>query len=383
VARLNPDFLTRRFAELQGEVYSPSALQDLNNQMIQSGLFDSLDIRETAEPDDTVQLTLRPIESRQKELSYYGGYRTYDGLILGATYSDRNFNHRGHVISLTAEYTTRGPRGELLYEDPWFLDSKYKLVATIGIDEKNQTGYSFTAGYAGLTLSRQFTKEFDASGFFTARAVSLQDVTIDPRSLVGPLSYRLGTAGMAQTYNATDSKTNPRKGFVLGLTESFGKLLDDDLQYARLTERLSVYYPIGNTVIAGGVRLGVMVPSHSSVIGVPIEERFFSGGADTVRSFAERQLGPKDNNGNPLGGIARSIFNLEYDFPVFDDLVGAVFFDAGGLGQNPFDSFSTGVGVGVRYNLPIGPIRADYGVNPAPRAKEDVGAFHLSFGFAF
>jgi outer membrane protein assembly factor BamA len=232
-------------------------------------------------------------------------------------------------------------------------------------------------------LSRQFTKEFDASGFFAARIVSLQDVTIEPTSLVGPASYRLGILGVTQTYNGTDSLTNPHKGFVLGLTEALGKLFDDDLAFARLTERFSVYYPIGKSIIAAGVRFGIIVPSHSSQIGVPIEERFFSGGADTIRSFAERELGPKDNRGNPLGGIARSIFNVEYDFPVWSDLIGAVFFDAGGLGQNPFDSFSTGVGVGVRYNLPIGPIRADYGVNPAPRAKEDVGAFHLSFGFAF
>ena len=382
-ARLNPDFVSRRFAELQGAVYSPSALQSLDNELILSGLFDTLDIRETAEPDDTVELTFSPIEAKQKELSYYGGYRTYDGLILGATYSDRNFDHHGHVISLTAEYTTRGPLGELRYEDPWFLDSKYKLIATIGIESKDQTGYSFTAGYSQLSLSRHFTKELETTGFLAARIVSLEDVTIEPSSLVGPSSYRLGTVGLTQTYNATDSLTSPTKGFVLGLTESYGKLFDADLEFVRLTERFSVYYPIGKSIIAGGVRFGVMVPSHSSVIGVPIEERFFSGGADTVRSFAERQLGPKDIKGNPLGGIARSIFNLEYDFPVWDDVIGAVFFDAGGLGQNPFDSFSTGVGVGLRYNLPIGPIRADYGVNPSPRAHEDSGAFHLSFGFAF
>ncbi|MBV8585397.1 MAG: BamA/TamA family outer membrane protein [Verrucomicrobia bacterium] len=382
-ARLSPDFLPRRFAELQGEVYSPSALQSLSNQLILSGLFDTLDLRETAEPDDTVQLTFSPIESKQKELSYYGGYRTYDGLILGATYSDRNFDHNGRVISLTAEYTTRGPRGELRYENPWFLDSKYKLIATIGIDAKNQTGYSYTAGYSQLSLSRQWTKELETTSFFAARIVSLQDITIEPSSLVGPSSYRLGTAGLTQNYFATDSRLNPTKGFVLGFTESLGKLFDAELTFARLTERFTVYYPIGKSVIAGGVRFGVIVPSHSSVIGVPIEERFFSGGADTVRSFAERELGPKDIKGNPLGGIARSIFNVEYDFPVWDDVIGAVFFDAGGLGQNPFDSFSTGVGVGVRYNLPIGPIRADYGVNPSPRAHEDSGAFHLSFGFAF
>ncbi len=53
------------------------------------------------------------------------------------------------------------------------------------------------------------------------------------------------------------------------------------------------------------------------------------------------------------------------------------------LGTSPFASFSTGIGAGLRYNLPVGPLRVDYGVNPSPRANEDFGAFHLSFGFAF
>jgi outer membrane protein insertion porin family len=103
----------------------------------------------------------------------------------------------------------------------------------------------------------------------------------------------------------------------------------------------------------------------------------------------ERDLGPHDANNNPIGGLARSVFNVEYDFPIVADLVGATFFDAGGLGSSPFDNMSTAIGAGLRYNLPIGPLRVDYGVNPNPRyrplsrTRDDFGAFQLSFGFAF
>jgi outer membrane protein insertion porin family len=84
-----------------------------------------------------------------------------------------------------------------------------------------------------------------------------------------------------------------------------------------------------------------------------------------------------------LGGLSRSVFNLEDDFPIYAGVIGAVFFDSGGLGNSPFDNFSTGVGLGLRYNLPVGPIRVDYGINPAPRKNDSFGAFNLSFGFAF
>lgn len=121
----------------------------------------------------------------------------------------------------------------------------------------------------------------------------------------------------------------------------------------------------------------------------PIDERFFNGGSTSVRSFAERELGPYDKkSGDPIGGEAFTIINVEYLFPlVLADLRGAVFLDAGNLladaSEFGFANERYGVGAGLRYNLPIGPLRLDYGINPAPRQNEAFGAFHFSFGFAF
>ena len=78
---------------------------------------------------------------------------------------------------------------------------------------------------------------------------------------------------------------------------------------------------------------------------------------------------------------------MEYTFPIWGEILGAVFVDAGNLLPNAEDAGLTdmryAIGVGLRYKLPIGPIRLDYGVNPDPRADEAFGAFHFSFGFAF
>jgi outer membrane translocation and assembly module TamA len=119
---------------------------------------------------------------------------------------------------------------------------------------------------------------------------------------------------------------------------------------------------------------------------IPIDLRFFNGGGTTVRSFAERQLGPKDKGGRPLGGSFYSVVNVEWDFPITEVIGGAVFFDAGNLvGESELSvaEMSFAIGVGLRYNLPIGPMRLDYGFNPSPRQGEDMGALHFSFGFAF
>jgi outer membrane protein insertion porin family len=390
-ARLKPDFLPNRFQPLMGQTYSPLKLQELDSQMISTGLFDSLDFQETPMPDDTVQLTLSPIEAKQKYFSIFGGYDTFYGVIFGASFSDRNVGGEGHIFSASAEITSRGPQGKISYEDPWFLNSNLDFLTQVGIDDQNLYGYTFVDEYIRTNLTAKYGKtlttgisEYQTGVFLLLRNANLSQINITPESLVGPTSYELVSVGLTQTIDHRDNPLNPRKGWILDLAGSDSELLRNYVNYVTLTERFSLYIPVGPTVLAAGVRFGGIFPSGGGgVFGIPIEERFFNGGATTVRSFLERQLGPKDIGNNPLGGLTRSVFNIEDDFPIYAGIIGAVFFDSGGLGSSPFDNFSTGVGLGLRYNLPVGPIRVDYGINPAPRKNDSFGAFNLSFGFAF
>jgi outer membrane protein insertion porin family len=382
-ARLKPDFLPNRFAELQGQTYNPKSLQTLNTAMVQTGLFDTLGIQEVPEPDDTITLSITPWEAKAKEFSVFGGYRTFDGLIFGAGYTNRNILGEGQIFNVSAEYTVRGPDGKISYEDPWFLNSKNRFRVVLGIEDKAVQGYSYANTYGQVSLTRKYGTHFETGIFAEFKSVSLNNITIDPRSLVGPATYQIGIAGITQTIDYRDSPLNPHHGWILALSGSVSEPFENANSFLQFTERFSYYQSIGKGLLAFGVRFGVISPSSGGTFGIPIQERFFNGGDDTVRSFVERELGLRDHNNNPIGGLTRSIFNVEYDHPIVGDLVGAVFFDAGGLGVSPFTSFSTGIGAGLRYNLPIGPLRVDYGVNPAPRANEDFGAFHLSFGFAF
>ncbi|HEX4200350.1 MAG TPA: BamA/TamA family outer membrane protein, partial [Chthoniobacterales bacterium] len=276
------------------------------------------------------------------------------------------------------------------YEDPWFLNSNLDFLTQVGIDDQSLYGYTFLDEYIRTNLTAKYgktlttgTSEYQTGIFLLLRNANLSQINITPESLVGPTSYDLVSVGLTQTIDHRDNPLNPRKGWILELAGSDSELLRNYINYVTLTERFSLYIPVGPTVLAAGVRFSGIFPSEGGTIGIPIEERFFNGGATTVRSFLERKLGPRDIGNNPLGGLTRSVFNIEDDFPIYAGIIGAVFFDSGGLGNSPFDNFSTGVGLGLRYNLPVGPIRVDYGINPAPRKNDSFGAFNLSFGFAF
>jgi outer membrane protein insertion porin family len=381
-ARLRPAFLPRRLAALRGEKYDPEKFNDLYKKLYLTGLYDTIDIQEVPQADNTIELVANPQEAKPKELGFYGGYDTFYGIIVGANYTNRNIDGLGRIFSFKADYTSRGPDGEISYENPWFLESDIDFNAALGISIKDLVGYSVQDYYARLRLTKTFKKGIQTAAFFEAKQANISSILIKPQSLAGPTSYQLITLGMSQTLDFRDSPTNPHKGWVVDGSASFSQNVNGGASFARLTGRYSTYFSIGKTLLALGARIGY-ITAVSGTADVPIDERFFNGGSTTVRSFYETELSPKDTENHPIGGLARSVFNVEYDVPIYGDLSGAAFIDAGGTGNAPFDNFATGVGGGIRYNLPIGPVRVDYGVNPAPRKNQSASVLSLSFGFAF
>jgi translocation and assembly module TamA len=119
---------------------------------------------------------------------------------------------------------------------------------------------------------------------------------------------------------------------------------------------------------------------------LPIQQRYFLGGATTVRSFYEDQLGPTEN-GEPRGGLTAVEASAEVRQRIKGELYGAVFFDYGTLDVEGFSVRSLpgfAVGAGARYYLPVGPIRFDVAYNPGELFAADARwAFQLAFGFSF
>jgi outer membrane protein assembly complex protein YaeT len=381
-ARLRPEFLARRFEQLRGKTYDPEKLKDLYSKLYVTGLYDSLDIQELPQPDDTIELVVNPQEAKAKELGFYVGYDTFDGILLGASYTNRNIDGLGRIFSIFADYTGRGPEGEISYENPWFLESDLDFRASLGLSDKSWVGYTIQKYYGRIAFTKTFRKGIETAAFLEAKEANVTSIVINPRSLAGPTSYQLITLGLTQMFDFRDSPTNPRSGWVLDGSASFSESIDGSSSFARFTGRYSTYFSFGKTLLALGARLGY-INAVQGTAGVPIDERFFNGGPTTVRSFYETELSPKDTENHPIGGLARSIFNVEYQVPIYGDLFGAAFIDAGGTGGTPFDNFATGIGGGLRYNLPVGPVRVDYGVNPAPRKNQSSAVLSLSFGFAF
>ncbi|MFN2508501.1 MAG: outer membrane protein assembly factor [Chthoniobacterales bacterium] len=406
--RLRPSYVEKRFRKLSGKQYSPEAVDEKFREMMRSGLFNVLQIKPEPVGENTLHLQIAAEEAKAKEFGFSLGAGTYAGLIVGASYRDRNIFGYGRPLTTSAEYSSRGYKGEILWEDPYLFDTDLQLKLRLYSLTFEFDGYSKLEFGTRIDLSRQLSKQYRLGGVLLTRHVEVTSASIDPEFL-GRTSYQVNSIGYTQTLDLRKSPLVSPRGIVIDNTFDYASEgLGSQIEFVRSTARVSYYLPFApekkvievnpdadadesgwerwfrQSQLAVGARFGIIQGIGGSEI--PIDERFFNGGSNTVRSFAERDLGPHDG-GDPIGGEFFSVYNVEYTFPIFGELYGAVFLDAGNLLQSAddfgFGEMRYGIGFGLRYKLPIGPLRIDYGVNPDPRRFEDAGAFHFSFGFAF
>ncbi|MCI0532129.1 MAG: BamA/TamA family outer membrane protein, partial [candidate division Zixibacteria bacterium] len=174
-------------------------------------------------------------------------------------------------------------------------------------------------------------------------------------------------------------------------TEFFGGILGGDHNFFKTTVSWSRFLqPQGSTKLrtwAFRFKLGRAIP-YSSGDFVPRLDRFFLGGASTIRGYTENTIGPKDANNDPEGGTILGLANLEYREGLFWKLGWSMFLDYGNIWlenrEVGFNSMRLSGGAGLQFFSPLGPIRLDYGRKLLVGDKGLTGGrLHLSILYAF
>jgi outer membrane protein assembly complex protein YaeT len=380
--RLRGDWFEKRLAVLKGQTYSPSLLERKQQDLLSTGLFQSLEITPVPQPDGNLSLRVEAQEAPARQVGLSLGYGTYEGAMAGVRLSTLNLAGRGLPASVEINASQRALALETSLSNPWLFETRTEFVTRAFIRQRIELGYDKREVGGRVELSRRILTPLRVATFGQLRTVEITSADI-PSGEIGPASYQIGSIGVSLSWDKRDSALNPSRGWIASiLTDT--NTLDNGATFGRTSGRLAWHYPMpGDIRFATSARFGVITFKDT----IPIDERYFLGGANTVRSFKEKEMGAPGNNAYPTGGSGYSLLNAETDFPLLKKLRGALFFDTGSLStfgsQIPTTNYRSAVGLGVRYELPVGPVRLDVGVNPNRRTEEQWGAVHLSFGMAF
>ncbi len=387
-----PHRVRRPFNELRGELYNRDKIDKVVSQLLQTGAFESIRAEGIpADEDGVLNLEIEIREAKARGYTTYFGAGTFQGLILGAGYYDRNFRGKMQNFSTRVEVSGLGVLGEVKLVEPFFLGENIAFSTRLYVQERTFEEYDKSETGFGFELDYDFT---DKSRIHVFSDITYNNISAGslPPSSIGQETYIAATLGVEQKFDFRNNPALPTKGFytrgLLSITEIFGE--DDNLPFAKAELAASYYNPVSDTLrIAAGVEAGAIFPLGDRQ-SLPIDERYFIGGADSVRSFRWRDLGPRPANSavnQSVGGEAYWTASLEVQQQLVGPLWGVAFTDAGALSPRMEDlaneEIEVAVGLGLRLNLPIGPVRLEYAKNMTQDPGEPSGSWHFAIGVAF
>ena len=386
LVRTNPKRIEARLKSLEGDWYDEAAMNKRLRGFLAIGAFSSarLETREIA--GDRIDATLHLEEARAKEISFAAGGDSYLGALLRTTYTDRNL--MGELLGFSAgfEFSSRGVLGEARLVDPWFMGTDVAASARVYALVYGREGYStFETGLEG-TGTWEFGDHYKLEALVGFSFVNLTEDGL-PVSELGETVYGQPRLRVTQTLDYRDSAVLPRNGWHLTAPLEIGSAMGDlSTSYVQAELSGAWYHTFENDwqIVLGGAG-GILMPSGDGV-DIPVNLRLFNGGAHSVRSFPERELGPTVE-GYPTGGEGVWHANVELIRRLAGSLKAVGFVDAGSLSRE-FDKLGSGdvelaVGLGLRLDLPIGPVRLEYGYNLTRDPGDPVGTLHFAIGVAF
>ena len=355
-------------------------------------------------PEDTdipgrKDLTILVQEKRTGSLSFGGGFSTVDQLVGFAELTQGNFDlfnwpsftGGGQKFRLRIQYGTQRKDFILTLTEPYFLDRRLALSGQLFYTEANYLSAQYDQRNYGFMI--ELRKPINAYMYGTL-GYTLQDVDIFNVAASAPdfILSQSGSFVESKIFSSIvfDSRDNPllsRRGQRITFSPFIsGGFLGGDTQVYALDVEGSQYFHLPKDLILLINGEIATVNQWGSGTEVPIFERLFLGGSNNLRGFPFREVGPQEN-GEPIGGQSMARATVELTFPIIEKARGAIFYDTGFVNSSAwsfgFNNIASDVGIGIRLDLPIGPLRLDYGYPLQRDGYNGGGHFNFNVGYQF
>ncbi len=395
--------IEREFLLNRGDPLNVKKVRKTQERIYNLGFFSDVkvDIGQTMDPDK-VDLVFDVVEQKTGLASIGAGYSSSDGLLGTIQITQSNLFGRGQRLSLLWEFGEKKQNYQISFNEPWLFGTRTPFSFTIydlvrkkeyeseterELYKEGRRGGSIKIGrYLADILSLHFKYGYEQVEIFD---IGMGSEIKDQEGKNTTSSFTTSIVRDSRD-NFFDASRGSRNSFS---TEVAGGMFGGDNNFVKYLVSSSWFFPtfwhfvLGINAEAGGVdRFG---PSEE----VPIYERFYVGGAESVRGYDYRgEIGP------PEGGKVMFYANAEYKFPLVMErgrtvLQGAIFYDIGGTWRSTSDvklnrgleedNLKAGFGAGIRFKTPVFPIRLDWGYGLDHRPDEDKSQWHFTIGQVF
>ncbi len=385
--------LRREWLLNEGQRLNMSLLETCITRMRQLGL---VDIQKPPEfkPDPNnarkVDINLEVKELNRQSVNFNAGYSGYEGLFVAVGYSTQNFLGRGETLAIRLQTGTRSKQYSLSFTEPYL----FNLPASLGFNVHNtsqeytflnrkSTGFGFQTsarlwGFWGASLGYSY-EDVESTAVYEAETDSYLNALYNYTGAISSLSPTI-------YYNSVDSPIFPTRGTKILFNYRYsGGLLGGDVNLHKTKFQLVKFIPVWKR---HRHTLGFQLVFQNLITfgdkPIPTLEKFFLGGEQSIRGFDYYQVGPRNENGDRIGGNKAFFLNLQYEIPINRSLSTAAFFDMG----NAYDFDSpislknvySSLGVELKVFVPMlnVPFRLIFAYTPRTLKKDDD---HFAFKF--
>jgi outer membrane protein insertion porin family len=384
------------------------SFQRLNNL----NFFETVEILPEGVSEDQMDLNVRVKEKATGSFSVGGGYSSVDNLVGIFELSQGNLFGRGQLLRAKAEFGSRRNTYSLTFREPYLLDYPISGTTNIFKLERDFDTYEEKRVGGDVILGKSITEYVSGSVSYKYEELELFNIdSTNPIITAQEGKQSTSSVGLQLSYDSRDNFLDTREGMRNSISFEFaGTGLGGSNDFLKVVGDSSKYFPLWwDMVFLIHGRLGYGTGLRGK--DLPLSERFYVGGINTVRGFDFGKAGPREEvtvvtidpvtsvitstsvPGEVIGGDQELIFNFEYIVPLVKEanIKGVLFFDAGRgydnsllYSENFYDfRLRYSWGFGIRWISPVGPLRLEWGFNLDPREGEKAKTLEFSIGTLF
>ncbi|MCF7810434.1 outer membrane protein assembly factor BamA [bacterium] len=385
----NQKVVKREFLFKQNQIINYSSLLKSQRNLYLTGLFQSVFIRpQSSDIQKKKNILVELKENPHREFAVSVGYGSVEKARTRIEISNINIYGTARKMGFAGRLSFVNRGIEATFTEPRTFGSKWKTDVTAKTEFQDEPGYDIYSTGGKVSTGRILFEKVNTIVTFRFENNNLKNIRVSP--IPADIQSQIRSISNSMVRDSRDNLFNSTKGSYIELTnELAGLIYNGSNAFARTIVRAKKFVPCKSYFTFGtAVELGIMTTKRGGLNEIPLNERFYTGGPNSVRGFKYQMIGPLDRNRVPSGGKLKLVFNaFEIRKPIYKMVSGVIFSDLGNVWEKPEDfslkSIRFSPGIGLRVNTPIGQGRLDYGFNIFRKAHEGSGMFWISVGQAF